>query len=195
MARRNNSARRTIGTLFGVALGLGVVISLGSIAYGADQKATSGGATLSNSFTGLGINSTDPVDFASDEAEVFNEKNMAILTGNVVVRQNQSALRCKSLKVFYDKASGDGQQKVKRLEADQDVLVTSGDQTATGGHAVFDTIGQIITMTDNVVLTQGKNVVRGDKLTIDINAGSAHVESKSRVQMLVDPKQATTAKP
>ena len=42
-------------------------------------------------------------------------------------------------------------------------------------------------MTGNVVLTQGPNVIRGARLSIDINTSQAHMEG-GRVQMLIAPK-------
>lgn len=182
----------------------------------AQQKAAPATTTtVKGSFDGFGLNGSDPIQLESDAADVDDAKNLAILTGNVVARQNKSALRCKVLNVYYTErgaaapasggnpgsAASPGQQdgrKIKRLVADQNVLVTSDNQTASGDHAEFDTINRIVVMTGNVVLTQGKDVVRGDKLTVNLVTNTAKVESNHRVQMLVDPNQSsapTTATP
>jgi lipopolysaccharide export system protein LptA len=50
---------------------------------------------------------------------------------------------------------------------------------------VFDTKTNLITMLGGVVLTQGKNVLRGDRLLVDMTTGVSRVESDSgRVQGL-----------
>jgi lipopolysaccharide export system protein LptA len=50
---------------------------------------------------------------------------------------------------------------------------------------VFDTKTNLITMLGKVVLTQCKNVLRGDKLLVDMTTGVSRVESNSgRVQGL-----------
>ena len=55
----------------------------------------------------------------------------------------------------------------------------------TGETAVFDTKTNLITMLGGVVLTQGKNVLRGDRLLVDMTTGVSRVESDSgRVQGL-----------
>ena len=63
--------------------------------------------------------------------------------------------------------------------------MTQKDQVVTGETAVFDTKTNLVTMLGGVVLTQGKNVLRGDRLLVDMTTGVSRVESDSgRVQGL-----------
>jgi lipopolysaccharide export system protein LptA len=79
----------------------------------------------------------------------------------------------------------DGSSSIKRLEAKGNVVVTQKDQVVTGETAVFDTKTNLVTMLGGVVLTQGKNVLRGDRLLVDMTTGVSRVESDSgRVQGL-----------
>ena len=78
-----------------------------------------------------------------------------------------------------------GASSIKRLEAKGSVVVTQKDQIVTGETAVFDTKTNLVTMLGGVVLTQGKNVLRGDRLIVDMTTGVSRVESKNgRVQGL-----------
>ena len=78
-----------------------------------------------------------------------------------------------------------GASSIKRLEAKGNVVVTQKDQVVTGETAVFDTKTNLVTMLGGVVLTQGKNVLRGDRLMVDMTTGVSRVESDSgRVQGL-----------
>src|SRR4029079_4239034 len=108
------------------------------------------------------------------------------------VKQGDTGLRCKSLVVFYEQ-SGDptegsktlqagnpgpgGEQKIKRLEARGSVVVTQKEQTATGELGIFDMKSNTVTLTGNVMMTQGKNVLRGEKLIVDLTTGVSRVES------------------
>jgi lipopolysaccharide export system protein LptA len=82
-----------------------------------------------------------------------------------------------------------GASSIKRLEAKGDVVVTQKDQVVTGETAIFDTKTNLITMFGGggpVVMTQGKNVLRGDRLLVDMTTGVSRVESDSgRVQALI----------
>jgi lipopolysaccharide export system protein LptA len=66
---------------------------------------------------------------------------------------------------------------IRRLIADGNVIVTSGDQRATGNHGVFDMRSNTVTLTGNVVLTQGGNVLRGDRLSVDLTTQRSKLES------------------
>ena len=79
----------------------------------------------------------------------------------------------------------DGSSSIKRLEARGNVVVTQKDQVVTGETAVFDTKTNLVTMLGGVVLTRGKDVLRGDRLLVDMTTGVSRVESDSgRVQGL-----------
>ena len=72
-----------------------------------------------------------------------------------------------------------GSSSIRRLEARGSVVVTQKDQVVTGETAVFDTKANLITMIGGIVLTQCKNVLRGDRLLVDMTTGVSRVESDS----------------
>jgi lipopolysaccharide export system protein LptA len=72
-----------------------------------------------------------------------------------------------------------GASSIKKLVAQGNVVVTQKDQVVTGESAVFDTKTNLVTMLGGVVLTQGKNVLRGDRLLVDMTTGVSRVESDS----------------
>ncbi|ERF84494.1 MAG: lipopolysaccharide transport periplasmic protein LptA [Bradyrhizobium sp. DFCI-1] len=76
-----------------------------------------------------------------------------------------------------------GASSIKRLEAKGNVVVTQKDQVVTGETAIFDTKTNLITMLGGgggqVVLTQCQNVLRGDRLLVDMTTGVSRVESES----------------
>ena len=78
------------------------------------------------------------------------------------------------------------------MEAKGGVLVTQKDQTATGESGVFDMQANTVTLLGNVVISQGQNVVKGDRLTVDLASGTSRVEcgksqGQCRVQALIQP--------
>jgi lipopolysaccharide export system protein LptA len=92
-----------------------------------------------------------------------------------------------------------GASSIKRLEAHGSVVVTQKDQVVTGETAIFDTKTNLITMTGGVVLTQCKNVLKGDRLFVDMTTGVSRVESDTgTVRGLFDQSEkggCTTAGP
>jgi lipopolysaccharide export system protein LptA len=59
---------------------------------------------------------------------------------------------------------------------------------------VFDMKANTVTLSGHVVMTQGQNVLRGDRLVVDLTSGVSRVESgkngQSRVQGLFQPGSA-----
>jgi lipopolysaccharide export system protein LptA len=71
----------------------------------------------------------------------------------------------------------DVSQKIKKIEALGGVIVTSKEQKATGNRADFMMKENIVILTGNVVVSQGQNVMRGDRLVVELNSSRAHMEA------------------
>ena len=163
---------------------------------------------------GFSQNRDQPIQIEAASLEMRDKKKEATFAGNVKVIQGDTTMTSKSLVVFYDSNSTPapapaanakganakaaksapmqaaspgpgGSSSIRRLEAKGNVVVTQKDQVVTGETAVFDTKANMITMLGGIVLTQGKNVLRGDRLMVDMATGVSRVESDSgRVQGL-----------
>ncbi|WP_299475704.1 LptA/OstA family protein [uncultured Roseibium sp.] len=137
--------------------------------------------TFTDSFAGFGSNDGEPIEIEASELRVEDNNNTATFVGDVVVIQGETSLKTERLKVFYagSGASADEgavQQRISRLEAEGGVFVTSKDQTAKGDAASFDMTKEIMVMTGReVVLSQGPNVVVGNKLTVNLKTGQANL--------------------
>jgi lipopolysaccharide export system protein LptA len=86
-----------------------------------------------------------------------------------------------------------GSQDIRRIEARGGVTITTRDQIATGDLGVYDPKKKTMTLTGNVVVSQGKNVLHGDSVVVDTVTGDAHFESgantQNRVRALILPKK------
>ncbi len=180
---------------FGFALAL-VAVS-GSAGQPTRQAAATSPAGSSasqgppNALQGFSQNRDQPVHISSRSLEVQDKKKMATFQGDVHLTQGDTTLTCQTLIVYYDQSMsggpgmvqaapprpGGGQQQIRRLIARGDVVVNQKDQTATGHEGVFEMKTNTVTLQGNVVVTQGPNVVRGEKLTVDLTSGVSHVES------------------
>ena len=178
----------------------------------AAQSAVTG---VPNAMQGFSQNRDQPIQIEAATLEMRDKKKEATFAGNVKVVQGDTTMTSRTLVVFYESSSAaaapapnsapaanskspaksapiqsatpgpGGSSSIKRLEAKGNVVVTQKDQVVTGETAVFDTKTNLVTMLGGVVLTQGKNVLRGDRLLVDMTTGVSRVESDSgRVQGL-----------
>jgi len=147
--------------------------------------------------TGLRLNGSEPIEIESDKLEVRENENKAIFTGNVNVTQGPTVMKSGSMVVYYAKDGGSaatGSSNIERLEVDGKVYVKSDKQVATGDKGTFDMKTEVLVLSGNeVVLSEGNNVLRGCKLTVQMKSGQAQVDGCSkgggsgRVQMKLDP--------
>jgi lipopolysaccharide export system protein LptA len=68
---------------------------------------------------------------------------------------------------------------IKQMVAEGHVFYVTQNETARGDHMVYDAMPDIITMTGGVIVVQGKNVLRGDKMVIDRKTGLTTVDANS----------------
>ena len=170
------------------------------------QNAVTG---VPNAMQGFSQNRDQPIQIDAATLEMRDKKKEATFSGNVKVVQGDTTMTSKVLVVFYESAPAaappanakaaaksapmrsttpgpGGSSSIKRLEARGKVVVTQKDQVVTGETAVFDTRANLITMLGGVVLTRCKNVLRGDRLLVDMTTGVSRVESDSgKVQALL----------
>lgn len=140
-----------------------------------------------NALQGFQQNKDKPVQIEAASLEVRDKDKVATFSGNVIVTQGDTTMKCKSLLVYYDTENKSGGMKtaqlgpggsssIKKLEALGGVHVTQKDQTATGDKGLFDMKTNTITLSGNVLITQGQNVLRGERLVVDMTTGAARVE-------------------
>ncbi|MCE7998344.1 MAG: lipopolysaccharide transport periplasmic protein LptA [Rhodobiaceae bacterium] len=126
-----------------------------------------------------------PIEIEADTLEVEQNAQTATFIGNVVAVQGTIRLRADRLIVTYAQkadgapagSDGTGGTEITRIDAKSNVHVMSeDDQSASGDWALYMVANETITMGDTVVLRQGENVIRGQRLNIDLNSGQARVE-------------------
>jgi lipopolysaccharide export system protein LptA len=181
------------------ALALALIASGDALAQGAMSG-------VPNAMQGFSQNRDQPIQIEAASLEMRDKKKEATFSGNVKVVQGDTTMTSKFLVVFYDSGpapatpapaspqpaapkgskSGSmqsatpgpgGSSSIRRLEARGSVVVTQKDQVVTGETAIFDTRANLITMAGGVVLTQCKNVLKGDRLKVDMTTGVSRVES------------------
>lgn len=136
--------------------------------------AVGGGATAQQRH-----NSNAPIDFAAQNIELQDRANRAILSGGVKITQSNMTLDANRVTVAYTGAVLDGNPQVSRLDAAGGVTVVRPNQRASGQYAVYDLNRRVITMVGGVTLNEGPNVIRGGRLSINLDSGRAVIDGSA----------------
>ncbi len=146
-------------------------------------------------------NSKSPIDITANEAEVVNANCLAIWRGNAEALQDKTRLRADTITV-HSRSKGVGANgqpdcgATERIEAEGHVYYVNPDQNARSDHAVYTAASDEVVLTGNVIVVQGNDVARGQRLTINVTTHQARMEagagSGGRVRAVIYPDKATT---
>lgn len=145
-------------------------------------------------FAQLAQGSNAPIDVEADQLVAQNQACVATWKGSVEALQGTARLRADTLSI-YEKVGGAPSQPPRsggsplqgkcgstpeKLTADGSVYYATPQQVVKGDHAIYLAESKTITVTGDVVISQGKNVIVGDRLVIDTTTGQATMESAAK---------------
>lgn len=140
----------------GLALGQGAPVAFGASTY----------------------DSTLPVEVSADQLQVNQTDGSATFSGNVVVGQGTMRLTGAVVDVTY---ATEGTGQIERMHARGGVTLSTGVEAAEAEEAVYTLATGEVVMTGDVILTQGQNAMAGEKLTVQLDAGTGVMEGRVRV--------------
>ena len=124
------------------------------------------------SFGGLKQDTSLPVEVKADSLAVNQADGSATFTGNVLVGQGEMRLSAGTVRVEY----GQGGKSIEKLHATGGVTLASAKDAAEAREAVYTIASGSVVMTGDVLLTQGASAISGQKLVIDLKAGTGRME-------------------
>jgi lipopolysaccharide export system protein LptA len=109
--------------------------------------------------------------FTAEKSPAAGNMAPAVLTysGNVVITQGEIRMRANDVKINVIGGKPD------KIYANGNVVVNSASGVATGDNGVYDVSPRLVTLTGHVVLTKEKNVMRGQRLTVNLVTGVANL--------------------
>ena len=117
-----------------------------------------------------------------------------VYSGDVVVVQGKITMRCTSLVIFAEQKKDEpkparppagqsgGANSLKRLECHGPVSVTQEKQTATSNLLVYE--ADTVTLTGNVIVSDGDNVQAGEKLVYNTKTGVGTMQGDGKNQRI-----------
>ncbi|MDO5603834.1 MAG: lipopolysaccharide transport periplasmic protein LptA [Paracoccus sp. (in: a-proteobacteria)] len=133
-------------------------------------------------FGGARADVSAPVEISADVLSVHQVTGRAEFTGNVLIGQGEMRLSADRVVVQY--AEGD-RSRIQTLEADGNVTLISAPDAAEAQRAVYDVATGKIVLTGNVLLTQGQNVLSGER--VDVNLADGTAQATGRVRSVLQP--------
>ena len=138
-------------------------------------------------------NNSAPIQ--ADAYDVTNTAGVTILSGQVDVRQGETRILSDVMRI-HGGATGVGAatSDISRIEATGNFYYLTPDQEVRGNSGVYTKESDSFTVTGDVILLQGENVVTGDTLIYNLTTEEARVVgtckgrrcgTKGRVKILI----------
>ncbi|MGI9522738.1 MAG: LPS export ABC transporter periplasmic protein LptC [Hyphomicrobiaceae bacterium] len=141
-----------------------------------------------------------PIDVEATRLVVSDKARTAKFTGNVIAVQAGITMRTRVLEAEYSgqaglalnqvtgagtkgpaegKKTGAKQQvALRRIRAPHRITISSGEgHSASGNQGTFDLARNEVILSGNVVLKQGRQLIRGARLRINLNTGLSRIET------------------
>lgn len=123
------------------------------------------------SLGGLSVDPTAPVEITSDQFSVDQATGIGVFSGNVVIGQDALRLAAGRVEVAYNEGSG----AITRLKASGGVTFVTQAEAAEAQAADYDLTAKRLTLRGNVLLSQGRTAISGDRMEINLETGRAQV--------------------
>lgn len=144
-----------------------------------------------NGLDALALNRSKPIDITSDELTVYDDRKIAQFSGNVQAVQGGYKITSQTMDVAYEATSlaqqsgqnGSGDAAgIDRIVADGNVEIAAEDgRRASTNKLVFNRKHETMAMVGNVVLADGKNVLKGNELFTDLKTRQSAFKPGGRI--------------
>lgn len=164
-----------------------ILKSQGNTAYGdkavydsVHQIATITGNNLKITTPSETITVTDRFEYQIDAGKIYAVGNTTITkpktsgTGMDTLRANRFEVTLKN--------SPNGKREVEKIEAFDNVVITTPDEKVTGNYAIYRAAPNTAEMQGNIIITRGPNILTGDKATVDLTTNESKIYGGNTTQ-------------
>lgn len=113
-----------------------------------------------------------PTDVTANEMEVIDKENKTIFRGQVVAIRDKTTINCDQLlvnTVEVKQPDGSSKKEVDVMHATGNVKIVTENETITAEKADIYDRKDYLEAFGKVVLVQGTNTLKGEKLTVNLN--------------------------
>lgn len=107
---------------------------------------------------------------AHEQMEFWEEKQMFVARGDAEAVQGDRKVRADVLVAYLDRGA-DGESRVQRVEAFDDVMITTPAETVRAERGVYRVDDGIAAMLGGVKITRGSNQLNGCSAEVNLNTG------------------------
>ncbi|MBE0533215.1 MAG: hypothetical protein IH626_20525 [Rhodospirillales bacterium] len=158
------------------AVGSVRIVSTGETAFGetAVYDVDKGVMVLSGKEVKL-VTAEDTIT-ADQQLEYYDTKQMAVARGHAVAQRADRKIRTDVLVAYFEKDAA-GKSRVYRIDAFDNVHITTAEEQAWADRGVYNVDSGIVTLSGNVKLVRGENTLVGCSADVNLKTGISKLKS------------------
>ncbi len=126
------------------------------------------------SLSGLSIDPSAPIETSADSLKINRDARSSVFEGNVLIGQGDFRLAAQRVEVI---TNGNG---ISRIRATGGVTFTTSTDAIEAQSADYALADGSLTMSGQVLLSQGQSAIMGDRVRINLRNGSAVFDGNVR---------------
>ena len=135
---------------------------------------TSAAAQTNVALGGLTVDTTAAIEVTADSLNVDQDTATAVFSGGVVIGQGDLRLTAGEVTVVY----GDDTTEIAKLIATGGVTFVTSTEAAEAQDADYDIVTGLLTLTGDVLLTQGASALTSDLMRVNLEDGTAQMDGR-----------------
>ncbi len=125
---------------------------------------------------GMQVDTSAAIEVTADSLAVDQDTGSAVFRGNVIIGQGDLRLSAGTVEVIYVTESNE----IARLMADGGVTFVTATEAAEAQSAQYDIETGLLTLTGDVLLTQGPSAISAETMIINVTDGTASMTGRVR---------------
>ncbi len=125
---------------------------------------------------GMTVDTSAAIEVTADSLSVDQDTGQAIFLGGVIVGQGELRLQADKVEVIYAAETSD----ISQLIATGDVTFVTAEEAAEAQAANYDVETGMITLSGDVLLTQGASAISAETMLINVADGTATMQGRVR---------------
>ena len=125
---------------------------------------------------GMQVDTSAAIEVTADSLAVDQDTGSAVFQGNVVIGQGELLLSAGTVEIIYVAQTND----IARLVAAGGVTFTTATEAAEAQNADYNIETGLLTLSGDVLLTQGASAISAETMTINVADGTAEMQGRVR---------------
>lgn len=127
-----------------------------------------------------GFDGSQPVEVTADSLNIDQASGKAVFDGNVLVVQGEVRMSAGKVEVTYGTDQNGAPSGIAMLQASGGVTFVTANEAVEAREAVYSVETSVVTLSGDVLLTQGASAIAGDRLVVNLTQGTGQMEGRVR---------------